>query len=75
MEISEILFNELAFFRLMQDLDNSTGIALAAKHKNKNRAEQNSKAKHSQKNNTAGGGDNTTNTHSLLCEEMNQIII
>ncbi|XP_039879702.1 pericentriolar material 1 protein isoform X1 [Simochromis diagramma] len=56
-EISEILFNELAFFRLMQDLDNSSGTALAAKHKNKNRAEQHSKAKHSQKNNTAGGGD------------------
>lgn len=48
-EISEILFNELAFFRLMQDLDNSSGTALAAKHKNKNRAEQHSKAKHSQK--------------------------
>uniref|UniRef100_A0AAX7U5C8 Pericentriolar material 1 protein C-terminal domain-containing protein n=1 Tax=Astatotilapia calliptera TaxID=8154 RepID=A0AAX7U5C8_ASTCA len=48
-EISEILFNELAFFRLMQDLDNSSGTALAAKHKHKNRAEQHSKAKHSQK--------------------------
>uniref|UniRef100_A0A3P8RDC1 Pericentriolar material 1 protein C-terminal domain-containing protein n=1 Tax=Astatotilapia calliptera TaxID=8154 RepID=A0A3P8RDC1_ASTCA len=60
-EISEILFNELAFFRLMQDLDNSSGTALAAKHKHKNRAEQHSKAKHSQKvtsfNNTAGGGN------------------
>lgn len=30
-EISEILFNELAFFRLMQDLD----LASAAKHKSK----------------------------------------
>lgn len=49
MEISEILFNELAFFRLMQDLDNSSSIALAAKHKNKKRAEQPSKAKQSLK--------------------------
>uniref|UniRef100_A0A3Q1FBG7 Pericentriolar material 1 n=1 Tax=Acanthochromis polyacanthus TaxID=80966 RepID=A0A3Q1FBG7_9TELE len=40
-EISEILFNELAFFRLMQDLDSSSSsMALAAKHKNKRRAEQ-----------------------------------
>ncbi|KAG7221883.1 hypothetical protein INR49_016909 [Caranx melampygus] len=44
-EISEILFNELAFFRLMQDLDNNSSIALAAKHKNKKRADQPSKAK------------------------------
>lgn len=44
-EISEILFNELAFFRLMQDLDNSSSIALAAKHKNKKKPEQPSKAK------------------------------
>lgn len=44
-EISEILFNELAFFRLMQDLDNSSSAALAAKHKNKKLAEQASKAK------------------------------
>lgn len=48
-EISEILFNELAFFRLMQDLDNSSSIALAAKHKNRKRAEQPSTAKHSLK--------------------------
>lgn len=35
-EISEILFNELAFFRLMQDLDSSSsGLASAAKHKSK----------------------------------------
>lgn len=40
-EISEILFNELAFFRLMQDLDNSSSSsnAPAAKHKNKRRVE------------------------------------
>ncbi|XP_008297507.1 pericentriolar material 1 protein isoform X2 [Stegastes partitus] len=56
-EISEILFNELAFFRLMQDLDNSSSMALAAKHKNKKRAEQPSKAKHSLKENAACGGD------------------
>lgn len=31
MEISEILFNELAFFRLMQDLDSKN----VAKHKSK----------------------------------------
>lgn len=48
MEISEILFNELAFFRLMQDLDNNSSVALA-KHKNKKRAEQPSKAKPSVK--------------------------
>lgn len=47
-EISEILFNELAFFRLMQDLDNSSSIALAAKHKNKKRTEK-PKTKHSLK--------------------------
>jgi len=45
-EISEILFNELAFFRLMQDLDNSSSIALAAKHKHKKRTEPTSRAKH-----------------------------
>ncbi|XP_056137025.1 pericentriolar material 1 protein isoform X3 [Lampris incognitus] len=42
-EISEILFNELAFFRLMQDLDNSTA-AMGAK--NKKRAEQPNNIKH-----------------------------
>ncbi|XP_071401682.1 pericentriolar material 1 protein isoform X1 [Centroberyx affinis] len=45
-EISEILFNELAFFRLMQDLDNNSSAAMAAKHKNRKRAEQPSSAKH-----------------------------
>lgn len=48
-EISEILFNELAFFRLMQDLDSSSSVSLAAKHKNQKRAEQSSKAKHNLK--------------------------
>lgn len=52
-EISEILFNELAFFKLMQDLDNSSSssnnIALAARQKNKKRAEQPVKAKYSVK--------------------------
>ncbi|XP_026159705.1 pericentriolar material 1 protein isoform X3 [Mastacembelus armatus] len=55
-EISEILFNELAFFRLMQDLDNSSSsIAFATKHKNRKKAEHPSKPKHSLKENTAGG--------------------
>uniref|UniRef100_A0A8C4IH93 Pericentriolar material 1 n=1 Tax=Dicentrarchus labrax TaxID=13489 RepID=A0A8C4IH93_DICLA len=58
-EISEILFNELAFFRLMQDLDNSSSIALAAKHKNKKRPEQTSRGNHNLKENTAAGGDKT----------------
>ncbi|XP_076001355.1 pericentriolar material 1 protein isoform X3 [Genypterus blacodes] len=39
-EISEILFNELAFFKLMQDLDNNSSIALGAKQKSKKKAEQ-----------------------------------
>ncbi|XP_063739856.1 pericentriolar material 1 protein isoform X3 [Eleginops maclovinus] len=56
-EISEILFNELAFFRLMQDLDNSSSIALAAKHKNKKRAEPSTRARHSPKENTVAGAD------------------
>ncbi|XP_059198657.1 pericentriolar material 1 protein isoform X2 [Centropristis striata] len=56
-EISEILFNELAFFRLMQDLDSSTSVALAAKHKNKKFAEQPSRPKHSLKKNTVAAGD------------------
>ncbi|XP_028254425.1 pericentriolar material 1 protein isoform X2 [Parambassis ranga] len=54
-EISEILFNELAFFKLMQDLD-SSGIA-AAKHKNKRSAEQPSKMKNIMKENSTRGGD------------------
>uniref|UniRef100_A0A3Q1ICI7 Pericentriolar material 1 protein C-terminal domain-containing protein n=1 Tax=Anabas testudineus TaxID=64144 RepID=A0A3Q1ICI7_ANATE len=57
-EISEILFNELAFFKLMQDLDNNSSIALAAKHKNKNKAEK-PKTKHSLKENTIAGCDKT----------------
>ncbi|XP_047222265.1 pericentriolar material 1 protein isoform X1 [Girardinichthys multiradiatus] len=45
-EISEILFNELAFFKLMQDLDNSnTATNLEAKYKNKKRASQPCKMK------------------------------
>lgn len=46
-EISEILFNELAFFRLMQDLDNSNSISSVAKHKSKKTNEQPSKEKQS----------------------------
>lgn len=41
-EISEILFNELAFFRLMQDLDNSSR---GAKHKSKKPEERPSKTR------------------------------
>lgn len=48
-EISEILFNELAFFRLMQDLDNSNSISTAAKHKSKRTNELPSKEKQSLK--------------------------
>lgn len=48
-EISEILFNELAFFRLMQDLDNSNSISSAAKHKSKRTNELPSKEKQSLK--------------------------
>ncbi|XP_067353306.1 pericentriolar material 1 protein isoform X2 [Channa argus] len=63
-EISEILFNELAFFRLMQDLDNSSCNSLAAKHKNKKRPEH-SKAKQSLKENTiASGGKSVTPPYS-----------
>lgn len=43
-EISEILFNELAFFKLMQDLDSSS-TALAAKHKNKKMDKKSNKTK------------------------------
>uniref|UniRef100_A0A4W3J4K2 Pericentriolar material 1 n=1 Tax=Callorhinchus milii TaxID=7868 RepID=A0A4W3J4K2_CALMI len=43
-EISEILFNELAFFRLMQDLDNSS---LAAKQRCKRKLKEVASFKHS----------------------------
>lgn len=40
-EISEILFNELAFFKLMQDLDSSNSTTnLGAKYKNKRKVSQ-----------------------------------
>lgn len=45
-EISEILFNELAFFKLMQDLDSSTSINQGATSKNKKQAAQLCKPKH-----------------------------
>ncbi|XP_024115198.1 pericentriolar material 1 protein isoform X1 [Oryzias melastigma] len=48
-EISEILFNELAFFKLMQDLDNSNNSKKATKHKRK--AEGPSKPKHAAEDN------------------------
>ncbi|KAM7419509.1 hypothetical protein PAMA_016564 [Pampus argenteus] len=58
-EISEILFNELAFFRLMQDLDNSSSVSSAVKPKNNKRAEQSSEAKQSLKENLKAGGDDS----------------
>nr|XP_040042087.1 pericentriolar material 1 protein isoform X4 [Gasterosteus aculeatus aculeatus] len=58
-EISEILFNELAFFRLMQDLDNTNSIALAAKNKNK-KSEQPSSSTHGPTEDTGVGGDKST---------------
>ncbi|XP_044046674.1 pericentriolar material 1 protein isoform X2 [Siniperca chuatsi] len=72
-EISEILFNELAFFRLMQDLDNSSSIALAAKHKNKKRAEQPNKTKHSLKDQDEAEqeGDTTLQDLYLQTERKN----
>ncbi|KAM9857129.1 pericentriolar material 1 protein isoform 2-T2 [Aulostomus maculatus] len=51
-EISEILFNELAFFRLMQDLDSSSSTSSASKRKDK-KAEQPCKDKHNLKENKA----------------------
>uniref|UniRef100_A0A1A7Z522 Pericentriolar material 1 n=1 Tax=Iconisemion striatum TaxID=60296 RepID=A0A1A7Z522_9TELE len=54
-EISEILFNELAFFKLMQDLDNSSCSSTpATKHKNKT---EKSKTKHVSGENAEGGTD------------------
>ncbi|KAM4750962.1 pericentriolar material 1 protein isoform 2-T4 [Anableps anableps] len=55
-EISEILFNELAFFKLMQDLDNSnTTTNLGAKYKNKHKAPQLCKTKPNLEENTEAG--------------------
>lgn len=54
-EISEVLFNELAFFKLMQKLDSGKSPAQAAKPKNKKRAEESGKAKHNGKENTTAG--------------------
>ncbi|KAM6940281.1 pericentriolar material 1 protein [Xenentodon cancila] len=53
-EISEILFNELAFFKLMQDLDSSSTTAQAAKHKNKKPAGGPSKTNQSLEENLVG---------------------
>uniref|UniRef100_A0A8C8EH96 Pericentriolar material 1 protein C-terminal domain-containing protein n=1 Tax=Oncorhynchus tshawytscha TaxID=74940 RepID=A0A8C8EH96_ONCTS len=60
-EISEILFNELAFFRLMQDLDSnrSSTATIAnsqAMHKNHKRP-NNNQVKQEHRNNEVGGGD------------------
>uniref|UniRef100_A0A7N8Y857 Pericentriolar material 1 n=1 Tax=Mastacembelus armatus TaxID=205130 RepID=A0A7N8Y857_9TELE len=72
-EISEILFNELAFFRLMQDLDNSSSsIAFATKHKNRKKAEHPSKPKHSLKDqDEAEQEDNPTLQELYLQTETN----
>uniref|UniRef100_A0A3B4B5G1 Pericentriolar material 1 protein C-terminal domain-containing protein n=1 Tax=Periophthalmus magnuspinnatus TaxID=409849 RepID=A0A3B4B5G1_9GOBI len=50
-EISEVLFNELAFFKLMQNLDSSSSSSTgpAAKHKNRRREEHANKDKHGSK--------------------------
>nr|XP_043883435.1 pericentriolar material 1 protein isoform X4 [Solea senegalensis] len=63
-EISEILFNELAFFRLMQDLDNSSNNASATKQKNKNRSGPSTQEKHPLKQNIAGGDKSVTPAYS-----------
>ncbi|XP_034043599.1 pericentriolar material 1 protein isoform X2 [Thalassophryne amazonica] len=56
-EISEILFNELAFFKLMQDLDNRSNITLAAKQKSMKPEEQSGKAKEILKETVMAVGD------------------
>ncbi|XP_054634093.1 pericentriolar material 1 protein isoform X2 [Dunckerocampus dactyliophorus] len=48
-EISDILFNELAFFRLMQDLDNGIGVSSEAKQKKRRKAEAPPEANHTLK--------------------------
>ncbi|XP_072318629.1 pericentriolar material 1 protein isoform X2 [Eucyclogobius newberryi] len=53
-EISEVLFNELAFFKLMQNLDSTDP---AAKHKNRKREEHGNKDKHGNKENANVGVD------------------
>ncbi|XP_041840164.1 pericentriolar material 1 protein isoform X2 [Melanotaenia boesemani] len=67
-EISEILFNELAFFKLMQDLDNCSSTALAAKHKNKKKAEEPSKVK----NTNAVGGTEKSVSPAYVDEDKDQ---
>ncbi|XP_038127796.1 pericentriolar material 1 protein isoform X1 [Cyprinodon tularosa] len=54
-EISEILFNELAFFKLMQDLDSSNSTTnLGAKYKNKRKVSQIRKTRDQEQNTEAG---------------------
>lgn len=48
-EISEILFNELAFFRLMQELDSGGGGGGGLKHKSKKTNELTDRENHSPK--------------------------
>ncbi|KAM3864768.1 pericentriolar material 1 protein [Diretmus argenteus] len=69
-EISEILFNELAFFRLMQDLDNNSSAAMATKHKTK-KSEQPNNAKHKPEENKAAEGEKSFSP-SYLDEDKDQ---
>lgn len=69
-EISEILFNELAFFRLMQDLDSSSNVA---KHKSKKMEENPSKTRQGVKvrlgfHQHTNEAENKTFNPSFLCE-------
>nr|XP_061840070.1 pericentriolar material 1 protein isoform X3 [Nerophis lumbriciformis] len=45
-EISDILFNELAFFRLMQDLDHGIGVPSGARQKKRKKAQAPPEASH-----------------------------
>lgn len=60
MEISEVLFNELAFFKLMQNLDNNS--SPAAKHKTQRRDERSSRGKVNGKDNANNGMDKAVGT-------------
>ncbi|XP_061684946.1 pericentriolar material 1 protein isoform X2 [Syngnathoides biaculeatus] len=52
-EVSDILFNELAFFRLMQDLDNGIAISPEARQNNTTKAERSPDASHTLKKTSA----------------------
>ncbi|XP_030206362.1 pericentriolar material 1 protein isoform X2 [Gadus morhua] len=63
-EISEILFNELAFFRLMQSLDNHSGIPITNLHK-WTRAGQASETKHRPEEEKMSEGEKGFSLHYL----------